>query len=131
MRATADQLRRLTSEILRTGGSASAEADLVADHLVLANLFGHDSHGVGMVPAYVRHLQAGLVVPNTRAKGGKDDGGLLLFDGGRGDGRCVGGEAMAPALARRRETGGGAVTPPDAHPLGRVRGPRQPARAPG
>src|SRR6266849_2093838 len=120
MRATADQLRRLTSQILRTGGSAGAEADLVADHLVLANLFGHDSHGVGMVPAYVRHLQAGLVVPNTRAKVVKDDGGLLMFDGARGYGRCVAGEAMAAAIARCRETGVVALTLANAHHIGRV-----------
>jgi len=36
MLKTADQLRRLTSAILETGGSAGAEADLVADHLVQA-----------------------------------------------------------------------------------------------
>jgi len=98
--ATADQLRRLTSAILQAGGSAPAEADLVAEHLVQANLAGHDSHGVGMVPAYVRHLQAGLVVPNTRAKVVKDDGATLMFDGGRGYGRCVAGEAMDAAIAR-------------------------------
>ena len=40
-----------------------SEAALVAEHLIQANLAGHDSHGVGMMPAYVRHLQAGLVVP--------------------------------------------------------------------
>ena len=67
MRVTDDGLRRMTSAILKSGGSESPEADLVADHLVRANLAGHDSHGVGMVPAYVRHWQAGLVVPNTRA----------------------------------------------------------------
>ncbi len=120
MRATADQLRRLTSAILEAVGSAPAEAALVADHLVLANLFGHDSHGVGMVPAYVRHLQAGLVVPNTRAKTVKDEGGLLMFDGGRGYGRCVAGEAMAAAIARCRDTGVVALTLANAHHIGRV-----------
>jgi len=120
MRATADQLRRVTSAIIKAGGSAEAEADLVADHLVLANLFGHDSHGVGMVPAYVRHRQAGLVVPNTRAKVVKDDGGLLMFDGGRGYGRSVAGEAMAAAIARCRDTGVVALTLANAHHIGRV-----------
>src|SRR5438552_1713777 len=120
MRATAEQLRRLTSEILRTGGSAGAEADLVADHLVLASLFAHDSRGVGMVPAYVRHLKAGLVVPNTRAKVVKDEGGLLMFDGGRGYGRCVAGEAMTAAIARCRDTGVVALTLANAHHIGRV-----------
>ncbi len=88
MRVTADGLRRMTSAILKSGGSEAREADLVADHLVQANLAGHDSHGVGMVPAYVRHWEAGLVVPNTRAKLVKDDGAILMFDGVRGYGRA-------------------------------------------
>jgi hydroxycarboxylate dehydrogenase B len=120
MRATADQLRRVTSAIIKAGGSAEAEADLVADHLVLANLYGHDSHGVGMVPAYVRHRQAGLVVPNTRAKVVKDEGGILMFDGGRGYGRAVAGEAMAAAIARCRDAGVVALTLANAHHIGRV-----------
>ena len=120
VRAPADRLRHLTREILTAGGSAPTEADLVADHLVLANLMGHDSHGVGMMPAYVRHLRAGLVVPNTRAKLVKDDGPLLMFDGGRGYGRCVAGEAMVAAIARCRETGVVAVTLANAHHVGRV-----------
>jgi uncharacterized oxidoreductase len=120
VRATADRLRRLASAILRAGGSAGAEADLVADHLVQANLAGHDSHGVGMMPSYVRHLKAGLVVPNTRAKCVKDDGPTLMFDGGRGYGRCVAGEAMAAAIERCGQTGVVAMTLANAHHIGRV-----------
>jgi hydroxycarboxylate dehydrogenase B len=120
MRVTADRLRRLTSTILKSGGSDTAEADLVAEHLVQANLAGHDSHGVGMMPTYVRHLQTGLVVPNTRAKLMKDDGALLMFDGARGYGRCVAGEAMAAAIARCRQTGVVAMTLANAHHIGRV-----------
>jgi uncharacterized oxidoreductase len=120
MHATADGLHRLTSAIIKGGGSADQEAELVAEHLVAANLAGHDSHGVGMIPAYVRHRQAGLVIPNTRAKLVKDDGALLMFDGGRGYGRPVAGEAMAAAIARCRETGVVAVTLANAHHIGRV-----------
>jgi uncharacterized oxidoreductase len=120
LRVTADRLRRLTEAILKSGGSAGPEADLVADHLVQANLAGHDSHGVGMIPSYVRHLQAGLVVPNTQAKLVKDEGPLLMFDGGRGYGRCVAGEAMAAAITRCRQTGVVAMTLANAHHIGRV-----------
>jgi uncharacterized oxidoreductase len=120
MQASAERLRRLASTIFQTGGSAREEADLVADHLVLANLFGHDSHGIGMVPTYVRHHQMGLVVPNTSAKVVKDDGATLMFDGGRGYGRRVAGEAMAAAIARCRETGVVAMTLANAHHIGRV-----------
>jgi uncharacterized oxidoreductase len=117
---TADRLRALVRAILERGGSAEPEADLVAEHLVAANLAGHDSHGVGMIPAYVRHLQAGLVVPNTRAKVVKDDGAVLMFDGGRGYGRCVAGEAMTAAIDRCRRTGVVALTLANAHHIGRV-----------
>jgi uncharacterized oxidoreductase len=120
VRATADALRRLVSTITRAGGSAEAEANLVAEHLVAANLAGHDSHGVGMVPTYVRHVKTGLVVPNTRAKTVKDDGPTLMFDGGRGYGRAVAGEAMAAAIARCRQTGVVAMTLANAHHIGRV-----------
>jgi hydroxycarboxylate dehydrogenase B len=120
MHVSADQLRRLGRAILTSGGSAPAEAELVADHLVQANLAGHDSHGVGMLPAYVRHLQAGLVVPNTRAKLVKDDGAILMFDGARGYGRPVAGEAMAAGIARCRQTGVVALTLANAHHIGRV-----------
>lgn len=116
----ADRLRRLARAILRAGGSADAEAELVAAHLVDANLAGHDSHGVGMIPAYVRHLKAGLVVPNTAAKLVRDDGAILMFDGGRGYGRCVGGEAIAAGIARCARTGVVVVTLANAHHVGRV-----------
>jgi uncharacterized oxidoreductase len=120
MHATADGLRQLTSVILRSGGSEEAEAALVAEHLVQANLAGHDSHGVGMIPAYVRHRQAGLVVPNTRAKMVKDEGPMLMFDGGRGYGRVVAGDAMSAAIARCAATGVVALTLANAHHIGRV-----------
>jgi uncharacterized oxidoreductase len=94
-----DALLKLGSEIFRRGGSDAAEADLVIGHLVSANLAGHDSHGVGMIPAYVGHLKAGLVSPNTPAKLLKDDWAILMFDGQRGYGRRVAGEAMESAIA--------------------------------
>jgi uncharacterized oxidoreductase len=106
--------------MVEAGGSAPAEAELVADHLVAANLAGHDSHGVGMIPTYVRHVKAGLVVPNTRVKTLKDDGPTLMFDGLRGYGRAVAGDAMAAAIARCRQSGVVAMTLANAHHVGRV-----------
>jgi uncharacterized oxidoreductase len=120
MRVSPDPLRRLTATIIARGGSEPAEADLVAGHLVDANLAGHDSHGVGLIPHYVRHLKEGLVVPNTPVKVLKDDGAFLMFDGQRGFGRRVAGEAMAAAMERCRESGVVVVTVANAHHVGRV-----------
>jgi uncharacterized oxidoreductase len=120
MRHRAERLRAIAADIIKAGGSAPEEARLVADHLVEANLAGHDSHGIGMIPTYVRHVLAKLVIPNTRVKAVKDDGPTLMFDGQRGYGRPVAGEAMAAAIARCRETGVVAMTLANAHHIGRV-----------
>ena len=57
----AEPLKSLASAILEKCGSNNDEADVVADHLVRANLAGHDSHGVGMLPIYVKKIEA--VIP--------------------------------------------------------------------
>ncbi|NBQ06582.1 MAG: malate/lactate/ureidoglycolate dehydrogenase, partial [Betaproteobacteria bacterium] len=49
----AAQLQSQIASIIQMAGSQAAEAEQVAANLVMANLSGHDSHGVGMVPRYV------------------------------------------------------------------------------
>lgn len=113
-------LRAVVAEILRHGGSENAEAELVSKHLVDANLAGHDSHGVGMVPKYIEDLQADLVKPNVRPSLVKDDGAVMVFDAGLGYGRPVAEEAMAAALERCRETGVVLMALRRSHHLGRI-----------
>ncbi len=115
-----EPLRNLAAAVFERGGSAVAEARLVGDPLVDANMAGHDSHGVGMIPTYVRHLRAGLVRPNTPAELVRDDGAILVFDGNRGYGRCAAGVAMAAAVERCRDTGVVVAGLRRAHHVGRV-----------
>ena len=49
-------LHRWVVDLFAAAGSNATEARLAADHLVDANLTGHDSHGVGMIPKYVTAL---------------------------------------------------------------------------
>ena len=114
------QLRRIIQRILEAGGSDAAEAALVTDHLVRANLSGHDSHGVGMIPTYIKHLKAGLLKPNTAAEKVKDEGAVLAFDGHRGYGQRVALEAMDAAIERCRETGLVLMSLRNAHHIGRI-----------
>ena len=60
----AESLKRIVSAILEKGGSSKIESQIVAAHLVRANLVGHDSHGVGMLPKYVKMLKEELLFPN-------------------------------------------------------------------
>ena len=45
-----ESLHALVRDMVVKAGWTEAEAQETADHLVLANLSGHDSHGVGMLP---------------------------------------------------------------------------------
>ena len=44
----AAELTALIHEMVRLGGSEEEECRIVSEHLVGANLSGHDSHGVGI-----------------------------------------------------------------------------------
>ena len=60
----AQALQSLTTEIFCRAGSTTTEASIISDHLVRANLAGHDSHGVGMLPAYIDHLSDRIGTPS-------------------------------------------------------------------
>ncbi len=113
-------LRRIGAAVIRAGGSHDAEAKTVADHLVDANLAGHDSHGIGLLPQYVRHLMAGLIIPNTGVRLDVDGGMVLRFEGRRGYGGRVAAEAMDIAIKRCRQLGLVAMSLAGAHHIGRV-----------
>lgn len=117
---SAAQLRQSVRHVLAAAGSSAEEAAQVADNLVLANLSGHDSHGVGMVPRYVDAVLEGGLAPNASAKLTLDAGTLLGFDGQRGYGQVVGEQAMTLAMSRARELGSCIVSLANAHHLGRI-----------
>ena len=101
-------------------GSAEAEAAEVADHLVRANLAGHDSHGVGMLPAYVRLLHDGLLVPNQTEATVLDAGALLVIDARRGYGQRMAADAVRRAIARAKELGACVLALRNASHVGRI-----------
>ncbi|MEM6429520.1 MAG: Ldh family oxidoreductase, partial [Deinococcota bacterium] len=113
-------LEAFTHKVLTQLGSTPHEAEVVADHLVRANLTGHDSHGVGLLPTYVRHLQEGLAFPNRPMKVVQDAGSILMMDGQRGFGQRIAKEAMELALGRAKQLGLVAMTLRNAHHIGRI-----------
>jgi len=116
----ASQLRTQVASIIEGTGSSPAEARQVADNLVLANLSGHDSHGIGMVPRYVDAAAEGGLKPNSGVKVVLDTGTLLTLDGQRGYGQIVGMQAMELGIARAKQHGSCIMTLGNAHHLGRI-----------
>ncbi|MBC7942844.1 MAG: malate/lactate/ureidoglycolate dehydrogenase, partial [Chitinophagaceae bacterium] len=113
-------LQRSVARVVAAGGSSAAEAEQVAANLVLANLSGHDSHGVGMLPRYVDALLEGGLHPNAAVTINVDTGSLLALDGQRGYGQVVGAQAMELAIDRARQHGSCIVSLAHAHHLGRI-----------
>ncbi len=115
-----DTLRRFVTEVFVSAGATEATASDVAHHLVEANLKGHDSHGVGMTPAYVRNIRVGHLQPNAHANVVRDNGAVLLVDGQFGFGQVVGREATDLAIERVKTTGVVCLGLRNAHHLGRI-----------
>ncbi len=117
---SADTLRAQVARILEKAGSLPAEAAQVADNLVMANLSGHDSHGVGMVPRYVDAVLEGGLKPNTGIKLILDGGAMLSIDAQQGYGQITGVQAMELAMARAQQHGSCIMALSRSHHLGRI-----------
>src|SRR5436305_5420792 len=116
----AAELTTTTRRVFAAAGSAESEAEIIADHLVEANLKGHDSHGVGMIPSYLRNLGGGKVTPNEPGRIVSDTGSLLVYDGERGYGQIVARAATELAFERAKANGVAVVALKNAHHIGRV-----------
>lgn len=116
----ASELHCFVKKLWQLAGSSDTEAALVADHLVMSNLTGHDSHGVGMIPRYVRALDEGLLRLNRHAEIARDAGAVLTIEGGLGFGQVIASEAMEHGIARAKKNGICAVGLRNSHHIGRI-----------
>lgn len=114
------ELSAVCERILQGAGSSAAEAHSVVANLVMANLSGHDSHGVGMLPRYVDAVLEGGLIPNTGVRVALDAGAMLALDGQRGYGQIVGEQAMQLAIERAKTHGNCIMTLGQSHHLGRI-----------
>ena len=116
----AEPLRAAVHELMIGFGSAPREIELVADNLIEANLTGHDSHGIGMLPRYANAFLEGGLVANAHVTTRLDSGTLLAFDGNAGFGQVVGHESMALGIERAKAHGSCIVALANAHHLCRI-----------
>jgi hydroxycarboxylate dehydrogenase B len=116
----ASDLIASVASILIASGSSEQEAHTVASNLVMANLSGHDSHGVGMLPRYVAAVLEGGLKPNTSVKTLLDLGHMLTLDGQRGYGQVIGEQTMQMGIERAKQHGSCIMTLSNSHHLGRI-----------
>ena len=116
----ADFLQGYVKALLIDAGCQPTQAAAVADNLVQANLKGHDSHGVGMIPRYVAAIREGSLNLQGAARQLAHEGPFIRFDGERGFGQITGAAVMERAIAQVKAGGIAVTSLANSHHLGRI-----------
>jgi LDH2 family malate/lactate/ureidoglycolate dehydrogenase len=104
VRLTCAVLHTACQDIFAACGMAGADAALLAETLVVADLRGVHSHGVMRVPDYVGKLLDDGVNPRGRPQIVSETGGALVVDGGNSMGQIGSAFAMRAAITKAKET---------------------------
>ena len=102
-------LRHIAAQVLAFHNIGRREAELVADSLVTADLWGHGSHGILRLAWYVDRLRSGAMSAKAEPEIVQDDGAVAVMDGHNGVGQVIAARAATEALTRARRDGAGVI----------------------
>ena len=108
----ASRLRALCTALLEKAGTPADVAETVSHSTVENCLYGHDSHGMALIPRFLGDIEIDKIVPHAMPAVLSRSGAAATLDGRRGFGQVTMIEAMKLAMAVARESGvsGVAVT---------------------
>src|SRR5512144_2316424 len=113
-------LERFARDVVRAMGSDAEIASTVSRHLIGANLAGHDSHGVILLPVYVEQADRGDLVPAARPVVLRESGAAALLDARRGFGHFSTMQAMEWVVGRAPRHGVAAAAVRHSGHIGRL-----------
>ncbi|GAB3628950.1 Ureidoglycolate dehydrogenase (NAD(+)) [Pandoraea terrae] len=105
----AERLTQFGTAILESLGVPAADAHLLADSLVVAELWGHSSHGMLRLPWYVNRLRSGVMTPITHPEVVVDGGAVTVLDGHHGIGQVLTARAVQIGVEQAKKFGVSAV----------------------
>lgn len=117
---TPEQLHDLAASILVAAGASRQNANIVAEHLVSANLSGVDTHGVRHLAGYVRDLGAGFIDGRAEPSVIRSGHSSLLVSGSWTFGQVAARFATERGILVARESGMVAVGLVQCHHIGRL-----------
>jgi ureidoglycolate dehydrogenase (NAD+) len=101
----APALRRFIYDAFVVVGLAAADAETATDVLATADEFGVTTHGVKLLPGYLRRLQGGGAKPHGRPHVIREGPAWALVDGDSALGVLIGVFGMQAAIAKARSAG--------------------------
>ena len=93
---------RIAKALLIGAGAPEIEAATVARLSIAANLAGHDSHGIIMIPSYIDRMKVGHIVPGAPWEIKQETPTTTVIDGNWGFGYVVTERAMQHTIAKAR-----------------------------
>jgi LDH2 family malate/lactate/ureidoglycolate dehydrogenase len=111
-------LVRFAEELLRAHGMAAAPAATTAELLVEADLMGHTTHGLALLPGYLTELNKGLLRGTGAPTIVADRPAVATWDGHYLPGLWLTAQAVDAALAKARACGTGTVVVRRSHHIG-------------
>jgi uncharacterized oxidoreductase len=106
----AGRLKEIGIALLEAAGASHSEAEAVATGCVNANLAGHDSHGIIMVPNYIDRIKVGHIVPGAKWTIVQESPTTTVIDGHWGFGYVVTREAMRLTIEKAKKSNVAAAT---------------------
>src|SRR2546430_3063881 len=108
-RIDATRLTDFATAVYAGAGMPEADARLVADSLVQADLWGHQSHGVLRTGWYLARLESGVMKTTSSPELVVDAGAVAVIDGKDGIGQVLTVHAVRDAIRRAKTHGVAAV----------------------
>ena len=100
-----DRLSRFVVAALTARGASPEQADAVAQALVSTSLRGVDSHGIRLLPHYLRAMAGGRIARAPVLSVTRTAPGAAIVDADNGFGHCAGYRAIAEGCALARNAG--------------------------
>ena len=116
----ADDLHTLVKQIFTKAGSEEGNAQDLADHLILANLSGVDTHGIWHVLRYLNSIRDGEILPTANPEIVKETPTSALIKGNWCFGQVSAKYAMQVAIEKAKRSNIAVVALVKSHHIGRL-----------
>jgi len=116
----AEKLIELASRMFQAVGAPVADAEVVANSLVDANLCGHDSHGVMRVPQYLEFIKKGIYKVNVPLTVTSETSAMIAGDANWGLGQVQAHRLLSLMLPKAKALGLAAGTLRNCGHIGRL-----------
>jgi LDH2 family malate/lactate/ureidoglycolate dehydrogenase len=107
---TAEKLMEIAQGLLIAAGASAEEAAVIAKYNIGANLVGHDSHGIILIPQYIERIKVGHIVPQAPWQITQETPTTTVIDGNWGFGYYVSDRAMRYTIDKAKKQNVAAAT---------------------